>query len=98
MQNESNKNSRLVEQNTLIDVLKYGFILTENDEGVITYEKRVANIIICLIDCSSMFTLYYWQNESKVHVANRYIVESQEQFDFLINNGRLGWAFNSLPM
>ena len=84
--------------NPVIDVCKYGFTISENKDGIVSYEKRVADIIICLYDCSGMFSLYYWQGEHKTYVANRYIVENQEQFDFLINNGRLGWVFNATPM
>lgn len=75
------------------DVSKYGFELTEDKEGLLTYERKAADMTIVLIDCFDMFTLYYWQNDSRTYVANRYRVEKQEQLDFLIFNGRIGYVF-----
>lgn len=80
-------------EQTKFNLEKFGFVITENQEHCNTYEKRVADMIICLIDCAGMVTLYFWQNDNKIQVANRYIVETQEQLDFLILNGRVGWCF-----
>jgi hypothetical protein len=85
-------------ESAFIDVLKYGFTLREEKGDLRTYEKRQADLIIVLIEAANMYTLYYWQADNKVNVANRYIVERQEQLDFLILNGRVGWIFKQQPM
>jgi len=81
-----------------LDVFKYGFALSEDKDGLFSYEKKVAGMTICLIEAANMYTLYYWQKDNKVNVANRYIVETQEQLDFLIFKGRVGWVFEQQTM
>lgn len=56
-----------------------------------------------LMICGNMFTLSYinrpnGEDSFKRDVACRYIVETQEQLDFLILKGRVGWYFEKEPI
>ncbi len=77
-----------------MDVSKHGFVLSRTSEnGVFFYEKKTQNFVIELMVATNVYSLEYTLNNNTVKVANRYKVENQEQLDFLILNGRVGWLF-----
>lgn len=84
-----------------IDILKYGFALKGTSEcGIQFYERRITpNIIVNLMVATNIYSLSYTTFEDngdtyfEAQVANRYRIDTQSEFDFLILNGRVGWGF-----
>lgn len=93
----------------VINIEKFGFIRVAEfedgrkypNDGFWEFRVREDYLIRLMVSCDT-FTLSYalgyndsTQDEdyNEVRVANRYKCETQEQFDFLILNGRVGWNF-----
>jgi hypothetical protein len=86
-----------------IDFEKYGFVLRNESEDkfMAFYEFKLDKhtLVELAITFNNTVTIdvdhYDDKGEwsSKLTVANRYQVETQDQFDFLILNGRVGWVF-----
>ena len=76
-----------------INIDKYGFSLKIEKEGhfVYTYERDGKEVELSVRD--NFYTINLISNDTIIKVANRYRVETQEQLDFLILNGRVGVLF-----
>lgn len=80
---------------TSFDLSKYGFILSRRGEtGVEFYRREFDGFFVELMVSADVYSLYLFDGETEIKVANRYKVSSQEQLDFLVFNGRVGYAFN----
>ena len=77
-----------------IDILKYGFKLSAENEYGKTYVANIENEVVELNIFAGMYTLKI-VGKRNIMVANRYKVSNQEQLDFLIVNGRVGVLFSS---
>lgn len=91
-------NAEVSPDSPVIDVCKYGFVLSKNRYGVLFYTKEVKDFLINVMDCFGSYTIDYVLHDNRIYVANRYKVEKQEQFDFLLCNGRIGWLFTGETM
>lgn len=77
-----------------IDVSKYGFVLSEETDGICTFlaKRGCENIQLTVLD--NIYTLQLVTDDRNIMVANRYKLKNQSEFDFLIFNGRLSASFN----
>jgi hypothetical protein len=90
----SSPNTEVSTDSPVIDVYKYGFVLSRTSEnGVVFYKKEIREFVVELMVAANVYSLEYNLNGNTVKVANRYKVKTQEQLDFLILNGRVGWLF-----
>lgn len=80
-----------------LDYSKHGFALSENREGVLFYTCQIKDFLINLMVAANVHTLDYILHDNRTYVANRYKIENQEELDFLILKGRIGWIFSELP-
>lgn len=80
----------------MIDIDKYGLKLSRTSEsGIKFYLRTFKDFTIELMVADSTYSIEYTLHEETVKVANRYHVDTQEQLDFLIYNGRVGWVFKN---
>lgn len=78
----------------IINVSKYGFELSIENQYGKTYVAKIENEVVELNIFAGMYTLKI-SGKRNIMVANRYEVSTQEQLDFLIFNGRAGVLFSS---
>jgi len=62
------------------------------------YKRLFKDFAIELMVAANVYSLEYTLHENTINVANRYKVETQEELDFLILNGRIGWIFTGETM
>ena len=76
-----------------LDIKQYGFVLKKEIEGhsVYTCEKDGKEVELSVWD--NVYTINIICNDTIIKVANRYRVDTQEQLDFLLLNGRIGVFF-----
>jgi hypothetical protein len=89
------------------DLEKFGFKLVHTHEnGGLNYELKMNPPYFSVVTVvANTFTITMRKDDKGVeddyeptmYVANRYKVETQDQLDFLILNGRIGWWFKQVP-
>lgn len=75
-----------------LDYLKYGFRLKSETNGLYTYVLEANGEVVELSVLINVHTLRIAGNRD-IMVANRYIIDTQEQLDWFIFNGRAGILF-----
>lgn len=83
----------IIEQHP-IDVCKYGFALFKEIGRLKVYTTNVRNEIVELRVSGDNYTIKI-TGERDIMVANRYKIQTQEQLNFLLVNGRAGILFSS---
>jgi spore coat protein U-like protein len=78
-----------------VSILSYGFVKNKTSStGVDFYTKKIEKNHIELMVADNIYTLSMKQGNGKEYViASRYKVQSQEELNFLIFNGRAGAYF-----
>lgn len=74
---------------------KYGFtLINTTNNGIKEYRFAVCDgEFIELVRLDDIFSLDYFYKDTKMVVANRYRCNSDEDFEFLLFNGRVGYIF-----
>lgn len=75
------------------DLSKYGFVLKSENDGHFLYSFHNQGREVELSVRGNIFSISVLFDDTALKVASRYKIETQEQLDFLIFNGRVGALF-----
>lgn len=87
-------NKKAPENEGEIDLKKYGFIKTEESKSIETFIKKFDKYDVIVLRSGKTYTVKII-GESEIMVANRFLLSSQKDLDFILFNGRAGVIFSS---
>lgn len=79
----------------VLNIAKFGFSpYSEGETGVKFYRRDVSGGYVELMVAENVYSVFWGESDQEMVIANRYEVKSQEELDFLIMNGRVGYFFS----